>query len=255
MGRVDGKVALVTGGASGIGRASALLLAREGAKIMVTDLQQETGEAVASEIVGSGGHAHFMSHDVTDETEWQNVIDATHERFGGLDVLVNNAGVGGGGVFIDEMELEVWRHCLAVNLDGVFLGVKHGIRAMIRTGRGSIINTSSILGVVGLPRTANYAASKGGVRLLTKAAAVECAARKLDIRVNSIHPGFIETPLVAGAIQQRGPEMREMIESLQPTGEMGRPDDIANGVLYLASDESRFVTGSELVIDGGYLAR
>jgi 3(or 17)beta-hydroxysteroid dehydrogenase len=255
MGRVQDKVALVTGGASGIGEASARLLAHEGAKVVLSDLQRDAGERIAEEIRGNGGAAFFLPHDVTDEEEWQQVIAATVEEYGGLDVLVNNAGIGGGGVFIDEMPLETWRQCLAVNLDGVFLGIKHGIRAMQAKGRGSIINTSSILGFVGLPRTSNYVASKGGVRLLTKAAAIECAARALDIRINSIHQGFIETPLVNGAIQQRGPEMRAMIESLQPTGAMGAPEDIANGVLYLASDESRFMTGSELVIDGGYLAR
>ncbi|HZD26107.1 MAG TPA: SDR family oxidoreductase, partial [Alphaproteobacteria bacterium] len=142
------------------------------------------------------------------------------------------------------------------NLDGVFLGVKHGIRAMKRNGgTGSIVNTSSVLGMIGLPMTANYTASKGGVRLLTKAAAIECAALKLDIRVNSVHPGFIDTPMVEGAIERRGEQMRRIIEQIQPTGTMGQPQDIAEGILYLASDAARFVTGSELVIDGGVLAR
>ncbi|MDP6343592.1 MAG: glucose 1-dehydrogenase [Alphaproteobacteria bacterium] len=258
MARVAGKVALVTGGASGIGRATAGLLAREGATVVLSDLQDEAGERaaaeIAAEITADVGSARYLHHDVTDEAAWEAVIGAVVEDHGGLDILVNNAGVGGNGLPIDEMPMAVWRQCLAVNLDGVFLGVKHGIRAMKERG-GAIINTSSILGIVGLPLTANYAASKGGVRLLTKTAAIECAARGLPIRVNSVHPGFIDTPMVDGAIQLRGPELKQQIETLQPTGSLGEPMDIAEGILYLASDAAKFVTGSELVIDGGYLAR
>ena len=254
MGRVADKIALVTGGASGIGQATAELMAREGATVVLTDLQDGAGNDVAAAIVSAGGTARYLHHDVTDEADWKKVIATVQADHGRLDILVNNAGVGGNSLPVDETPLEIWRATMAVNLDGVFLGVKHGVAAMKESG-GTIINTSSILGVVGLPLTAPYAASKGGVRLLTKAVAIECAARGLNIRVNSVHPGFIDTPMVGGAIQRGGPARREAILQSQPTGQMGEPSDIAEGILYLASDAAKFVTGSELVIDGGYLAR
>jgi len=255
MGRVDDKVALITGGASGIGRATAELMAREGAMVVLTDVQDEAGADVAATIADAGGMVAYHHHDVTDEAAWIKIIEEVRAEYGRLDILVNNAGISGAsGVPVEEIALESWRGTMSVNLDGVFLGVKHGVAAMTEGG-GSIINTSSILGFVGLPFTSAYSASKGGVRLLSKAVAMECAARGLKIRVNSVHPGFIDTPMVGGAIQKGGPERREAILSSQPTGEMGRPEDIAEGVLYLASDAAKFVTGSELVIDGGYLAR
>ncbi|MBT4689008.1 MAG: SDR family NAD(P)-dependent oxidoreductase, partial [Rhodospirillaceae bacterium] len=176
MGRVSGKVAIVTGGASGIGRATSELLASEGATVVLTDLQDGPGEDVAEGIRAAGGSAGYHHHDVTDEAAWEKVVAEVLSAHGQLDILVNNAGVGGGGIPVDEMTMEHWRHTMSVNLDGVFLGVKHGVRAMAEAG-GAIINTSSILGVVGLPNTAAYTASKGGVRLLTKAVAMECAAR------------------------------------------------------------------------------
>ena len=254
MGRVSGKVALVTGGASGIGRATSELLAEEGATVVLTDLQDNLGEEVADNIKEKKGQATYHHHDVTDEAAWENIIGRVLGEHGQVDILFNNAGIGGGGVPVDEMTLEFWRQTMSVNLDGVFLGIKHGVRAMIENG-GVIINTSSILGLVGLPNTAAYTASKGGVRLLTKAVAMECAARGLNIRVCSIHPGFIDTPMVGTAIQRGGPERRKAILKSQPTGQMGEPRDIAEGVLYLSSDSAKFVSGSELVIDGGYLAR
>ena len=254
MGRVTNKIALVTGGASGIGRATAELMAREGATVVLSDLQGGAGEDAVAAITAAGGRAQYHHHDVTDEADWKMIIAAILAEHGCLDILVNNAGVGGNGLPVEETPLELWRATMAVNLDGVFLGVKHGVAAMKKNG-GVIINTSSILGVVGLPLTAAYTASKGGVRLLTKAVAIECAARGLKIRVNSVHPGFIDTPMVGGAIQRGGPERRDAILKSQPTGEMGQPSDIAEGILYLASDAAKFVTGSELVIDGGYLAR
>ncbi len=255
MGRVAGKVALVTGGASGIGRATAELVAREGAVVVLTDVQDEAGAEVVAAIAGAGGEAAYLHHDVTDEAAWVKIIETIQADHGGLDILVNNAGIGGAsGVPVEEIALEQWRDTLSVNLDGVFLGVKHGVAAMKESG-GTIINISSILGVVGLPLTSAYSASKGGVRLLSKAVAMECAERGLNIRINSVHPGFIDTPMIGGAIQKSGPERREAILNSQPTGEMGRPEDIAEGILYLASDAAKFVTGSELVIDGGYLAR
>lgn len=254
MGRVADKVALITGGASGIGLATGQLMAREGATVVLTDLQDSAGDEAVAAIIAAGGTAQYHHHDVTDEAYWKKIIAAVLADHGRLDILVNNAGVGGSGLPIEETPLEIWRATMAVNLDGVFLGVKHGVGAMKENG-GAIINTSSILGVVGLPLTAPYTASKGGVRLLTKAVAIECAARGLKIRVNSVHPGFIDTPMVGGAIQRGGPARREAILQSQPTGQMGEPADIAEGILYLASDAAKFVTGSELVIDGGYLAR
>ena len=254
MGRVSGKVALVTGGSSGIGRATSELLAQEGAAVVLTDLQDSLGDEVAAGIREKEGQATYYHHDVTDEAAWENIIGRVLDEHGQVDILFNNAGVGGGGVPVDEMTLEYWRQTMSVNLDGVFLGIKHSVRAMTENG-GVIINTSSVLGVVGLPNTAAYTASKGGVRLLTKAVAMECAARGLNIRVCSVHPGFIDTPMVGGAIQRSGPDRREAILKSQPTGQMGEPRDIAEGVLYLSSDSAKFVSGSGLVIDGGYLAR
>ena len=254
MGRVQGKIALVTGGSSGLGKATSELLAAEGAEVYLTDIQDPLGEDVAAAINANGGKAHFRHHDVTNEDNWAAIIDEIVEKSGRLDILFNNAGITSDGVFIDEMTLETWRRCLEINLDGVFLGVKHAIRAMKENG-GSIISTSSIMGFVGASTAADYCASKGGVRILTKAAAIECADRGLNIRVNSVHPGFIDTPMVQGIIQRRGPEVRQRILDRHPTGQMGEPDDIANGVLYLASDEAKFVNGTELVIDGAYLAR
>ena len=254
MGRVVGKVALITGGASGIGRATSELLAEEGATVVLTDLQDIPGEDVAAGIRAAGGKASYYHHDVTDEAAWEKVVGETLSEHGHLDILFNNAGISGTGVPVDEMSLDTWRQTMSVNLDGVFLGVKHGVRAMSETG-GAIINTSSVLGFVGLPNTAAYSASKGGVRLLTKAVAMECAARGLNIRICSVHPGYIDTPMVGGAIQRGGPERREAILKSQPMGQMGEPRDIAEGVLYLASDAAKFVSGSELIIDGGFLAR
>ena len=254
MARLEGKIALITGGASGLGRATSVLMAAEGAVVYLTDIQDLEGENTLAAIKEAGGTAHYRHHDVTDEDTWIKIVDEILKTSGHLDIVVNNAGIGGGGDFIDDTSMETWRACLAVNLDGVFLGVKHGIRAMKETG-GSIINTSSILGLVGQSMSTNYCASKGGVRLLSKAAAIECAERGLNIRINSVHPGYIETPLVMGAIQRYGPQFQERIEAMQPTGQMGQPDDIAHGMLYLASDEAKFVNGTELVIDGAYTAR
>ena len=248
------KVALVTGGASGLGRATSELLAAEGAEVFLTDIQDPLGEEVAAAINENGGVAHYRHHDVTDEDTWSAIVDEILEKSGHLDILFNNAEIAGGRAYLDEMTLATWRQCLDINLDGVFLGMKHAIRAMKESG-GSIISTSSVMGFVGNIQGANYCASKGGVRILTKAAAIECAERGLNIRVNSVHPGYIDTPMVAGVIQRIGPQLRENILKRQPTGQMGEPMDIANGVLYLASDEAKFVNGTELVIDGAFLAR
>lgn len=255
MGRVTGKAALVTGGSLGLGRASALMLAREGANVVITDLDADHGEEVVADIARRGGQAMFVRHDVASEDDWVEVVRLTLARFGQLDILVNNAGVAlAGGV--EETTLEKWRWLMGINLDGVFLGMKHAIPAMKAAG-GSIINLSSIEGLIGDPNLAAYNASKGGVRILTKSVALDCAKRGYRIRVNSIHPGYIRTPMVEGYAASSGDAEGAMqrIAALHPLGHLGEPDDIAYGVVYLASDESKFVTGSELVIDGGYTAQ
>jgi NAD(P)-dependent dehydrogenase (short-subunit alcohol dehydrogenase family) len=255
VGRVAGKVALVTGAASGLGAETARRLAAQGASVMLTDLAVEAGEAVVAEILERGGQATFLSHDVTSETDWAGVVAGSVERFGRLDVLVNNAGISGGPFELMTHALEDWRRILSVNLDGVFLGLRHAGPAIAASGGGSVINLSSILGKVAMPGAAAYCASKGAVLMLTKAAALEWAPQ--HIRVNSVHPGFIDTPMVSGAIHrsENGNEMREMIISRHALGRMGEPREIADAVVFLASDESSFMTGSELVVDGGYTAQ
>lgn len=253
-GRLAGKVALVTGAASGLGAESARRLAQEGASVVLTDLAAEAGQAVADDILAAGGTAVFLSQDVTDEARWGEVAAAALERFGHLDVLVNSAGIGEGGGPLLEATYEHWRRVLAINLDGTFLGMKAVVPAMTAAGRGSIINLSSILGKVGMPGATAYCASKGGVLMLTKAAALELAAA--GVRVNSIHPGFIETPMVRNAFRrsENENEMRDMIVSRHAVGRLGVPREIADAVVFLASDESSFMTGSEVVVDGGYTA-
>jgi len=255
MDRVKGKVAIITGAASGIGRATALLLAQEGAGVTVADINEVGGKKVIAEIVGQGGRAIFAKQDVTSERDWSEVIDKTLAEFGKLDILVNNAGV----IFfrkIEDTSLEEWHHLMSVNLDGAFLGTKHAIRAMKKSGGGSIINMSSIAGIVGtLDDTAAYCASKGAIRLFTKAAALECSREgyNYNIRVNSVHPGGIEgTSLMKPFLNDKS--LMQKMESSQQTAH-GEPIDIAYAVLYLASDESKFATGAELIVDGGWTAK
>ena len=254
MGRVEGKVAIVTGAASGIGRATASLLAKEGAKVVAADINEADGNKVAGEIKNEGGEAIFVKHDVASENSWSEVVKKTLSEFGRLDILVNNAGV----MLIKEIEktsLEEWRQLMSINLDGGFLGTKHAVGAMKKSGGGSIINMSSVVGIIGRPDdTSAYITSKGAVRLFTKAAALEFskAGHDYGIRVNSVHPGVIETPMTAGMAQD--PEFRKVLESMHPLGFLGKPIDIAYIVLYLASDESRLVTGAEFVVDGGWTA-
>lgn len=254
-GRLAGKVALVTGAASGLGAETARRLAREGAAVMLSDLRIGNGEVVTAEIIASGGRAAFIAHDVTSEDDWTAAVAGTTTVFGRLDILVNNAGIVGNQLELMTHSLADWRRILAVNLDGVFLGMRAVGPVMAGQGGGSIINLSSIMGKVAMPNVTAYAASKGGVLMLTKAAAVEWAP--LGIRVNSVHPGFIDTPMVANALHaaENGNEMRSAIMAAHPLGRLGVPREIADAVVFLASDEASFMTGAELVVDGGYTAQ
>ena len=246
----------MTGGGAGIGRAACVLLAREGARVAVTDLDEENGRQVVKKITEAHGTAEFWHLDVSHEAEVEKVFQEVRERFGGIDILVNNAGIAGTSKPTHEISEEEWDRVMAVNVKGVFFCTKHAIPAMQDAGGGSIINLSSIYGIIGAADLPPYHASKGAVRLMTKTDALLYAKEK--IRVNSIHPAFIWTPLVEalGRESAEGIEKyREHLDSLHPIGHVGEPDDIAWGVVYLASEESKFVTGSELVIDGGYTAR
>ncbi len=255
MGRVDEKTAIVTGGALGIGKATAERLAEEGAQVAVTDLKDDEGASVVADIEAVGGTARYWHMDVSDEDEVKRVFDEVAEAFGGIDVLVNNAGISGPDKPTHELTEEEWDEVMAVNEKGVFFCTKHAIPYMQEAGGGSIINLSSIYGIISAPDIPPYHASKGAVRLMTKTDALEYAED--DIRVNSVHPGFIWTPLVEEYLSEQGDveKGREQLDELHPLGHVGEPKDIADGILYLASDESKFVTGSELVIDGGYTAR
>jgi NAD(P)-dependent dehydrogenase (short-subunit alcohol dehydrogenase family) len=263
MGKLEGKVALVTGGASGIGAACAEGLAREGATVVVTDLQDAKGAEIVAAIEKAGGKARFAHHDTTSEDEWEAIVAGVEKTEGRLDVLVNNAGIGIGSPSITTMSLADWRRQQAVNVEGVFLGIKHSLPLMRKAGNGgSIINMSSVAGLKGSPTLAGYCATKGAVRLFTKSIAMECAGFKDGIRVNSVHPGIIETPIwlsIAATGPNRGtnapPDLDAMSAMAVPLGVKGIPDDIANGVVWLASDDSRYVTGAELVIDGGLSVR
>ncbi len=249
-GRVDGKVAVVTGGAGGIGAAAARLLAREGAAVVIGDLLVEQGRDTEAQIADAGGQALFVPMDVTSEDDWRRAIQAAVSAYGKLDVLVNNAGVSGRNT-VEETSVELWDRVMAVNAKGVFLGTKLAIPEMRKAGGGSIINVSSIWGLVGSDSSTAYHSAKGAVRIFTKAAAVQYA--KEGIRVNSVHPGFVDSPMT---IEYHAlPSVRETRVGATPLGRMGTPEDIAAGILYLASNESSFVTGSELVIDGGMTAR
>ncbi|MCI0866936.1 MAG: glucose 1-dehydrogenase [Chloroflexi bacterium] len=248
--RVDGKVAVVTGGAGGIGAATARLLAREGAAVVIGDLLEEQGRAVETQIAEVGGQALFVPMDVTSENDWRRAIQAAVAAYGKLDILVNNAGISGRNT-VEETSVELWDRVMAVNAKGVFLGTKLAIPEMRKAGGGSIINVSSIWGLVGSDSSTAYHSAKGAVRIFTKAAAVQYA--KEGIRVNSVHPGFVDSPMTIG--YHALPGVRETRVAATPLGRMGTPEDIASGILYLASDESSFVTGSELVIDGGMTAQ
>jgi NAD(P)-dependent dehydrogenase (short-subunit alcohol dehydrogenase family) len=254
MGQVDGKVAIVTGGASGIGAACARTLAREGAKVVVTDLDDAGGQAIVEAIGSAGGDALFLHQEVSLEESWPGVIEAAERRFGHLDVMVANASIGILCKAI-EMSLADWRRQTAVNLDGVFLSVKYAVPAMQRAGGGSIVVMSSVAGLRGSAGLAGYCATKGGVRLFAKAVAMECAAAGDGIRINTVHPGVIDTPIwtkIPASAESNAPiDPNEVARAGVPLGKAGQAQDIANGVLFLASDASSYMTGAELVIDGG----
>ena len=258
-GRVAGKTALVTGAASGIGAATARLLAAEGARVVLADLNAAGAEDVSEAIRQGGGTARAQPLDVTDEEGWTAAIAAVLSAFGRLDIAVNGAGTRIERTVPTETRLEDWRRLMAVNLDGVFLGTKHALRAMERgvPPGGSIVNISSVMGLVGMVGIDAYNASKGGVLTYSKSVALSCAERGLAVRVNTVHPGFVDTPLLRQAMDAipDPEEARRNYDALQPIGRLGRPEDIAWGILYLASDEAAFVTGAALVIDGGYTAR
>jgi NAD(P)-dependent dehydrogenase (short-subunit alcohol dehydrogenase family) len=256
-GRVAGKIVLITGGASGIGLASAEACAREGAVVVITDVNVAGGESQARRLAAEGLRVEFMPQDAASEADWQRVVDDILRRHGRLDVLVNNAGIAVVAP-LEQETLEGWRRTQAVNMEGVFLGTREAVRAMKGRG-GSIVNISSIEGIVGEPLVPAYNASKGGVRIFTKSVALHCAQNGYGIRVNSVHPGYVGTPLVANALGALPPEQaaalhRDLIGRI-PLGRLAEPREIANVVLFLASDESSYMTGSELVVDGGYTAK
>lgn len=261
--RLEGKVTIVTGAAQGIGAKCAEVFAAAGAKVVLTDVLEDKGKAAADQIRKSSGEALFHFLDVTDEGGWISVIHEAVQAFGGLDVLVNNAAVTSQNL-VEDVSLEEWRKVMAVNIDGVFLGVKNAIRAMKPGGisgrGGSIVNISSICAMIAMKGAGSYSAAKGAVRSLTKVSALECGALKYGIRVNSIHPGVILTELVRAGMEEsakRGvfasaAEALSLYESQHPIGRLGEPVEVARAALYLASEASAFITGAELVIDGGF---
>lgn len=255
MDRLKGKVAAITGAALGLGRATATRMAEEGAQVAVLDVLEREGAALAAELSARGLTARFWRCDVAREAEVERVFAEIAQHFGRLDVLVNNAGVSGANKPTHEITEAEWDFVQSINVKGVFFGTKHAIGHMRRAGGGSIVNLSSIYGLVGAADAPPYHASKGAVRLMSKTDALIYAPDK--IRVNSIHPGFIWTPMVQHFLDDSGQpvEGRKAIDALHPLGHMGDADDIAWGAVYLASDEAKFVTGAELVIDGGYTAR
>jgi len=262
----NGRVALVTGASSGIGRGCALALAREGASVIVADIDAAGGAETCAQARSGGGLADYVQLDVTSETAWAEQIAQVQRRHGALHILVNNAAICVAAPVL-EMRFETWKRQLSINLDSVFLGTKAALPLMAASGGGSIVNISSVAGLKGVPGLSGYCASKGGVRLFTKAVALECAQAGNGVRVNSVHPGGIETPIWAkmanegeapragaNAVSQAMDAAREATVRATPMGVAGAPEDIAEGVLYLCSDAARFVTGTELIIDGGVFA-
>lgn len=256
MNRTQHKICIVTGASQGIGRACALRLAEEGAQLALFDILDDAGRALAAEMTARGATARYWHVDVASEASVEAAIDGVAEHFGGIHVLVNNAGIAGADRPTDQLTEAEWDRVQAINVKGVFFCTKHVIAHLRRAGGGSIINLSSIYGLVGAADVPPYHASKAAVAMMARNDALLYAPD--NIRVNSIHPGYIWTPMVEGHLRANGTDLetgREQLASLHPLGRVGDPDDIAWGVVYLASEESRFVTGSALVIDGGYTAR
>jgi len=253
--RVKNKVAVITGAALGIGRAAAIRLAEEGAHVAITDVNDEAGSEVVYLIEQNGGDAAYWHLDVSKEAEVKRVMSEIAAKWGTIEVLVNNAGISGANKPTDQLTEQEWDALMAVNVKGVFFCTKHVIPFLRKAGAGSIINLSSIYGIIGAGDVPPYHASKGAVAEMSRNDAILYAKEK--IRVNSVHPGFILTPMVENFVESSGSaeETRKTLDALHPLGHIGEPDDIAWGIVYLASDESKFVTGSELVIDGGYTAR
>lgn len=256
MARLEGKTAFITGGGSGLGEAICLRLAEEGARIAVADISHDKANAVAAAIVDAGGKAVAVELDVTDENQWKPAIALAVQDLGPVDVLVNNAGVA---ILasIEDTSLDDWRKILSVNLDGVFLGTKFAIDAMKQHGGGSIINMASIRSRVGDPNSIAYDASKGGVEALTRSAALHCANHGYDIRINSLHPAYVLTDMFKGATAHlpNAEAILEQVKAAHPIGRLGKAREVADAVLYLASDESSYVTGTSLFVDGGFTAQ
>ena len=251
MGRLEGKVALISGGAQGQGESEVRLFAKEGARIVFGDILDAKGKKVEAEINETGGVAKYVHLDVTDENDWNSAAKLLSKLYGKLDILVNNAGIAMAGKNLEEVTSEEWDRIQEVNSKGVFLGVKAALPYMKASGGGSIVNISSMAGIVGVPGISAYTASKGAVRLLTKSIAIEYGAH--NIRCNSVHPGYIETEMISGLLANSEAMTNRL--AITPLGIFATAHDVALSVLYLASDESRYVTGSELVIDGGITAQ
>jgi NAD(P)-dependent dehydrogenase (short-subunit alcohol dehydrogenase family) len=250
MARFEGRLALVTGGASGIGKATALRLASEGAAVVLTDVQDDKGMAVAKEIEGNGGKALFLHHDVSSESEWTKVVDETVKAFGRLDILVNNAGIGET-TMLEDTSYADYQRTVRITQDSVFLGMKAAAAPLKASGKGSVVNISSIFGASGgFGASPAYHSAKGAVRILTKSTALAWAQQ--GVRVNSVHPGFIDTPILGDAKET---PFGQVLIDVTPMGRLGQPEEIAAAIAFLASDDASFMTGSEVYVDGGFIAR
>lgn len=249
MKRLKGKVAIITGSASGIGKATAVLFAHEGAKVVVSDVNIRDGESVVKNILDSGGEAIFIKADTSNPVDNENLVNKTVERFGALHIAVNNAGIGGELAPLADYSLEGWKRVIDINLSGVFYGMKYQIPAMLNSGGGSIVNISSILGAVGFPSAPAYTAAKHGVVGLTRQSALDYSAK--GIRVNAVGPAFIKTPMISAL----PPEANEQLIAAHPIGRLGEPEEVAQLIAFLASEQASFITGNYYAVDGGYLAR